>query len=191
MAHDSLLADPKVWISALALLVSCGSVFISWRSGRNAARALAITENQEKRRQPQLSLYLFKGYRRLLPTGQIFGFLVSVSNPTDINNSMARAELQVTYLLENEVKVVCRIQHNPTFGENTPSNGMSSTVFSLPVRIDAHQTVLGWLLFGLDDNVIRKGTVDAHSLVLEDTHGTLTSTDPIMVREWTDESKKD
>jgi hypothetical protein len=188
--NDNLLADPRVWISALALLVACWSAFISWRSGKNAARALAISESQEKRRQPQLGVYLVNGYRRLVPRRQLFGFLVSVSNPTDIDNSIARAELQITYLLDADVKAVCRIQHNPALRENIADDPVQATVFSLPVRIDAHQTVSGWFLFGLDNDVIHNGTIDAHSLILEDTHGVSTDTDPIMVREWTDESKK-
>ena len=68
---------------------------------------------------------------------------------------------------------------------------MAANVFSLPVRIDAHQTVSGWFLFALDNDVIREGTIDAHSLILEDTHGVSTNTDPIMVSEWTDESQND
>jgi hypothetical protein len=184
-----LLADPRLWISGLALLVSACSAFFSWRSGKRAARALAITENQEKRRQPQLRIYLVNGYRRLVAKRQLFGFLVSVSNPTDINNSVARAELQISYLLENDVKTVYRIQHNSTLGENTASDSAPATLFSLPVRIDAHQTVSGWFLFALDNDVIR-GTIDAHRLILEDTHGVSTHTDPITMREWTDESKK-
>ena len=191
MPDDNFSSDPKVWISVLALLVSGCSAFFSWRSGKNAARALAISESQEKRRQPQFGIYLVKGYRRLVPKRQLFGFLVTVSNPTDINNSIARAELQITYLLEKDVKAICRIQHTPTLGENTVSEGTSATLLSLPMRIDAHQTVSGWFLFGLDNDVIRDGTIDAHTLILEDTHGVSTTTDPIMVREWTDESKKD
>lgn len=187
----SLLVDPRLWISALALLVSCCSAFFSWRSGKNATRALAITESQERRRQPQLGIYLVNGYRRLAPNRQLFVFLVSVSNPTDINNSIARAELQITYLLENDVKAVCRVQHISALGENEMRDGMQATVFSLPVRIDAHQTVSGSLLFALDSDVIRRGTIDTHSLILEDTHGVSTNTNPITVREWTDESKKD
>lgn len=53
------------------------------------------------------------------------------------------------------------------------------------------QTVSGWLIFALENDVIRDGTVDAHRLILEDTHGALTETDPIMVKEWTDENEED
>jgi hypothetical protein len=188
--NDNLLADPRVWISGLALLVSGCSVFFSWRAGRNAARALAISENQEKRRHPQLGIYLVKGYRRLVPKRQLFGFLVSVSNPTDINNSVARAELQITYMMENDESAICRIQHDAALGEKV-GDSTPASVLALPLRIDAHQTVSGWLLFALDNDAIRKRTIDAHRLILEDTHGVSTETEPIMVRDWTDESKKD
>ncbi len=193
--NDNLLADPRMWISGMALLVSACSAFFSWRSGRNAARALAISEKQEMRRQPQLGIYFFNGYRRLVPKRQLFGFLVSVSNPTDINNSVARAELQITYSTENDMSAVLRIQHNAALGADIGSNTVSEesasvTVLSMPLRIDAHQTVSGWLLFALDNDAIHMGTIDAHSLILEDTHGVSTETDSIMVREWMDESKK-
>ena len=191
MNNSTFLSDPRVWISALALFISGWSAFISWRSGKNAARALAISEGQEKRRQPRLGIYLVSGYRRLVPDRQLFGFLVSVSNPTDINNSIVHAELQVTYLLDADMKAVCRIQHNPDLGESIARDKTRATVFPLPVRIDAHQTMSGWFLFALDSDVIRNATVDSHSLILEDTHGVSTNTDPIMVREWTDETKKD
>ena len=184
------LGDPKVWIPTLALLVSLISVFLSWRSGRIARRALAISENQEKRRQPQLGIYLANGYRQRTANGQLFGFLVSVTNPTDINNSVARAELQITYLLEKDVKTTCRLQHNPAVGESATRNAVqAATIFSLPMRIDAHQTVSGWFLFALDNQVIGKGSVDSHRLILEDTHGVSTSSDPITVREWMNEGK--
>lgn len=190
--QENLLADPRVWISVLALLVSGCSAFFSWRAGRNAARALAISENQEKRRQPQLGIYHVNGFRRLVPKRQLFGFIVSVSNPTDINNSVARAELQITYVRENDVIAVCRIQHNSALGVHVGSDTTAAaSILSLPLRIDAHQTVSGWFLFALDNDVIREGTIDAHSLILEDTHGVSTETEPIMVREWTDESQKD
>jgi hypothetical protein len=186
----SEFADPNVWMSAVALLVSIVSVFLSWRSGRNAARALAISEGQEKRRQPQLGVYLARGYRRLTPTRQLFGFLVSVSNPTDINNSVARAELQLTFLLKSDARTVCRISHDSTPVETVSAvTEARATVFLLPLRVDAHQTESGWFFFAVENDVIGDSTVDGHCLILEDTHGFSTNTGPIMVRGW-DEIQK-
>jgi len=180
-----------IWISALALLVSIISALLSWRSGKTAARALAISERQEKRRQPKLGIYLANGYRRIVPERQVFGVLVSVTNPTDTNNSVARAELQITYLLENDVEAVCRLQHNPTLAENaTNDDPQAATVLALPVRIDAHQTVSGWLLFSLENDLIGKGSIDGQWLILEDTHGVEIKTGEIPMREWTDEANQ-
>jgi hypothetical protein len=185
------LADPALWISALALLASGCSAYNSWRSRRLAARALFISESQEQRRKPQLGIYMADGYRRYLPDKQLFGFLVSVTNPTDINNSIAQAELQLTYVLDKDIKAVCRISHNPALAEITDNaNGRPANVFSMPARIDAHQTVAGWFVFSLGNEVIAGRTIDAHRIILEDSHGASTETEPVLVRDWTDEAAK-
>jgi hypothetical protein len=67
---------------------------------------------------------LVRGYRRLLPTGkQLFGFLASVSNPTDTNNSIARAELSITYVLENDATVACRLNHERSIVNRLNADG--------------------------------------------------------------------
>src|SRR5262245_44379556 len=98
--NTDFLRDPRLWLSAVALLVSGCSAFMSWRSLRNSSRAAVLGELQEKRRQPQFNVYEVNNFRRLLRNRQLFGFLISVSNPSDINNSIARAELQITSVME-------------------------------------------------------------------------------------------
>jgi hypothetical protein len=191
MVYHILSADPKTIIAALALIVSLCSLAVSGISGVRASRALEISERQEKRRQPSLGVYLARAYRRLMPGKQLFGFLVSVTNPTDINNSIARAELQITYLINNDVKAICRIPHNHELaGKDGAGEPQEAGVFAVPSRIDAHQTLIGWFLFALDNNVIGEGTVDSHRLLLEDTHDITTDSGPLMVREWTNETPK-
>ena len=192
MPYDiNAFADLRTSIAALALVVSFFSLLISWRSGKRAARALSISESQEQRRQPRLGIYLVRGYRRRGANRQLFGFLVSVTNPTDSNNSIARAELQITYLLDHNVSVVGRVPHLEELGKDSLADATGvANVHSLPARIDAHQTLSGWFLFALDDRVIGDGTVDSHRLILEDTHGISTDTGPIMVREWGHEGKE-
>lgn len=177
------------WLSIAAIVISVVSVGISWWSSRTASRALAISEAQEERRKPQLGIYLANGFRRLLPERQVFGFLVTVSNPSDIDNSIARAELQISYSLSGEVRATRRIQHDSTLEQRTSGSRSRTSVFSLPIDVDAHKSASGLLLFSLNNDAIRERTVDSHRLILEDTHGVLTTTEPIMVREWTDETQ--
>ena len=183
------LADPKLWIPALSLLVACWAAFNSWKSRRIATRALAISERQEQQRQPQLGIYLTNGYRRYLADKQIFGFLVSVSNPSDINNSIAQAELQVAYTLERDIKAVVRLPHTPQLAEPVSGSQPSgANIFSLPMRVDAHQTVAGWLLFALDNAQICGRNIDTHRIILEDSHGFQAETEPILVADLTNET---
>src|SRR5438552_18278403 len=73
-ARENFFNDPKLWIAFASLVVSiCSAIY----SGRKSSRALAISESQERRRQPQLGIYLANAYRRITPKRQLFGFLVS------------------------------------------------------------------------------------------------------------------
>ena len=96
-------SDPKLWVSVAAFLVAAWSAWNSLRSRRLEEKALSINEHQDQRRQPRLGLYMVEGYRRYLSDKQLFGFMVSVSNPTDINNAVVQAELRVTYRLDDEI----------------------------------------------------------------------------------------
>ena len=186
------LADPNTWIALGSLVVAIASAVASWFSYRNAAHALKISERQERSRNPQLRVYFANGYRRLTSNQQIFGMLTSISNPTDIDNSISRAELQVVCRIRDDMMVTFRIQHNPAIGQRPgPRSEDAAHIFSLPARIGAHQTISGWLLFSLENSSIGDGTVDSHRIILFDTHDIETTTDQIMVMAWTDEAKND
>lgn len=186
-----LVADPRFWISVSSVAIACWSAYNSWRSRQISARALTVSEGQERRRQPQFEIYLTTGYRRYLPKKQVFSFLLSVRNPTDINNSIAQVELQVTYLLDGGIKAICRIPHNAELAEHVnEAEPNKAHVFSLPTRIDAHQTVTAWLFFVVDYELIGGRTIDSHRIILEDSHNVSTQTEPILVRDWTNENPK-
>lgn len=181
--EGNFFADPKLWISFSALIVSIVSAIYS---GRKSSRALAISEEQERRKQPDLIIYPAISYRRLLPNSQVFGFLVSISNPTDINNSVARAELKLEMVRKNALTVY-RLPHNPVLLETVPASAGQSPAIALPLRVDAHQTASGWLFLSEKREFFDNGSVDLHQLVLEDSHGVVVTTDALMVRELIDE----
>jgi hypothetical protein len=182
---SSQFSDPKFWITAVSLAVACLAAYNSWQSRRIANRALSINEAQERRRQPQFDIYFHDGYRRYFPTHQLFGFLISVKNPSDINNSIAKAELQVTFVTTGEIRSTCRIPHKSDLAKH-----IDDPVLVLPSRIDAHQTVRGWLLFTLPASVICNRTIDRHKIILEDSHGVSIEMEPINLREWSNENPK-
>jgi len=186
-----LLSDVQFWVTLSALVVSLWSAYNSWRARQVATRALGITEIQEARRHPQLNIYLANGYRHYLPERKLFCFLVSVSNPTDTNNSISKAELQVTYFLTDDIKSTIRFSHDLSLRESVEySNSNEANVFSLPVHIDAHKTVAGWFLFSIEHSLIMGKTVDSHKIILEDSHNTPTYSENLVVRDFIHETEK-
>jgi hypothetical protein len=181
--------DPRLWLAAASLVIAACSAILSWRSFQNARKALAISERQEKRREPEFRVYLVNGYRRLVQDRQVFAFTVSISNPSDINNSVVRAELRALCVAD-QTQIVLRVEHDGTLDlpiEDARQQGPNP--FILPARIDAHQTISGCLLFAIPNAIIGERTIDKHDLILEDTHGVPTVADSIMVRAWIDETK--
>jgi hypothetical protein len=82
--------------------------------------------------------------------------------------------------------MACRIPHVPELAGKGPE-GSKATIFSIPAKIDAHQTVAGWVFFALAKSIIEGKTIDTHRILLEDSHGLTVETEPISVREWIDE----
>jgi len=145
-----------------------------------------------KKPQPPTARYFANGYRKLASNRQIFGMLTSISNPTDIDNSISRARVASGMQNPRRYDGYLRIQHNPAIGQCPgPRCEDAAHIFSLPARIGAHQTISGWLLFSLENASIGDGTVDSHRIILFDTHDIETTTDQIMVMAWTDEAKND
>lgn len=136
-----------------ALAPSLLSLVVSWR-------ALRLTEHQERRRRPLLVPYLSDGYVRFISdTGaRIYGFLLSVSNPADSDNAVAEADLRLTYRRADEPTTV-KVRSDAALG--AAFGNRSGQTLSTPARIDAHQTVLGWVFFRLDKAVVKDGTVEA------------------------------
>ncbi len=184
-------AQSTFWISLASLGLAGWSSVASWRSVQTAKRALAISEGHEERRRPQLGIYRAKGFRRYEATRQVFSFLVSITNPTDIDNSIAMVELQITYALDGGIKAACRISHNPEFAEAVESAAGLAHIISLPTRVDAHQTVAGWLIFSLNHDLVAGRTIDTQKIILEDSHGVHNETDAIFVTDWTCQTQDD
>lgn len=170
-----------------ALCVSVAAAAMSAKSMWNSSQALKLSRTQEARKSPFLKVYMAEGIRRLDGEAQVFGFRISVSNPTDTNNAIARAELQVNYILNSSTKITFRLQHD----EKAFVQEMIDPIIAIPTKIDAHQTVAGWLTFVLDPARIGKGTVDSHDILLEDSHGITTAYPNISVQSWIDERTRE
>jgi hypothetical protein len=180
------LSDPDRLIAIAALAASAISTYFARQAGRTARRALGISERDEQRRQPKLQLYLARSYVRSRDGSDLYCFLVSISNPTDIDNAVARSELRAALQGQDNREVVYRIAHNPELAEGgSAGEGLGNGALSIPLRIDAHQTVTGWLLFELKSD---SALVNSLWIMLDDSHGVTTASEVISVGEWLNEA---
>jgi hypothetical protein len=171
----SLAAAAAAWVAAIV------SILNAHRSGR----ALRLAEQQETRSRPVLVLYLVRGYFRREGEDRICKFLLSVSNLSDSDNAVAQIDLRIEY----------RTTSNFLAAVNVPGVSLDDEIFGqdnhphleIPIRVDAHQTVKGWVLFRVKKALLENCTVDTYVIVATDSHGERASIETVLVQEFVHE----
>jgi hypothetical protein len=179
---QSIISDPAFWISLVSAAGTCIASWIMYRT-------LRLAERQEARRLPRLRPYLAEGYRRTFQGERmrVYAFSISVGNPSEIDNALARAELQIGYLTENDVYMTVKVAEDHFLA---PLLGLDSrAVLRLPAGVGANQTVAGWLFFRVNEDVLREVRIDDYSLLLTDTNDAKATLDLGIVRELIDEDE--
>ena len=165
----------------LALLLSLFGIIIS-------LRALRIQEQQEDRRKPFLVPYLQDGYVGYISDGRVYAFLLSVSNPADSDNSVASLDLRLTYKKQSSYQMNIKVRSDSTLDKFFL--GSSGHSLLTPSRVDAHQTVSGWVFFMVEESILKGTIVEGHTILIIDAHGIVTQIEPILIREFCDETNE-
>jgi hypothetical protein len=174
-----LLGILKDWWPLASALAAWTAVLVSWKNARTAGRNSRLAEKQELRRRPTLVSYLADGYSEAKDDRRILGFSVSISNPSDTNNSIAQIELALSYTTSTGVFMTMKI----------PSSGLASTtvgnvkMLEPPVKVDAHQSVAGWVFFEIKNELIKGCRLDNYILQFQDSHGDVNSLEQVIMRE--------
>ena len=94
-------AERTAQISAIALCLSAVTTVLAIGGFVTAVRSLNATRRQEKRRKPQINFTYLSSSRSDTSSGTEYLFQIRGQNPTDSNNSLSTAELEVRYRLGN------------------------------------------------------------------------------------------
>ena len=162
----------------IALLLSIVNV-------RTSRKALRLSEQQEERRKPSLSVYLQEGFISPSESARVYAFLLSVSNRSDNNNSVAEASLRLTYSKSEVSELTVRF---PARAETPEPFRSNQGRMPIPTRVDAHQVVSGWYFFSVDNAIIENARVERVIVTLRDTHGNDVTFEPMLLREYSDET---
>jgi len=178
--------DIKAAANILSALAAWVALFLSFSNARAAKSALALAREQDRRRQPKVIPYLADSYFLRTTNSRIFACSISITNPTDIDNSLVRTELEVSYDTPGGLEATVRIPAAPALVSQL--GGYCGNVIAVPQPVEAHKAVAGWLLFELKHSLLSGGRPDAFSVVLEDSHGLETRLDPGLSRQLHDEN---
>jgi hypothetical protein len=182
--------DLSTWTDLANVGAAWSALLISLLSLRLSIKAQNLAEQNEQRRKPTLKLYIFDCFFMRDPgaTRQIYAFDLSISNPSDIDNSIAKIELSVLYRTRSGASVTVRIP--AAFAHSEQLALAPENTLCVPSRIDAHQTIKGWSAFNLDDVIFENVLIESFSLIITDSHDLETSITPIAVQERNDEKKR-
>ena len=134
-------------------------------------------------------MYLFDGYVRVAPAarGRVYSFLISVSNPSDSNNAIARLDLRINYRTAANFLAAVDIPLSSTDGESSQFG--AEKVFTVPLRIDAHQTVTGWAHFEVKEVILKNCVVDRYAVMATDSQGERSEIDCGIIKELANEAE--
>lgn len=152
-----LTAEAAVQISSIALCLSLVTTGLAIGGFITSVRSLNATRRQEKRRRPQIILTYLSSSRR--DTGPITEYLfrIRAQNPTDSNNAITAAELEIHYLLGREL-VSLRI------GSSSIENSLA-----IPVSLTAGSSIEGVVSFPIAKELLDGRRPREYVLHLTDT----------------------
>ncbi|WPZ34752.1 hypothetical protein T8K17_01135 [Thalassobaculum sp. OXR-137] len=180
MPQDEL----ETWAAVCAVGVAVLALLVSFLSFRNSSAALRLSKAQDERRRPTLKISYRHGYQHVDNVRKIrdYGFLVSIGNPSDIDNSAAQIELHVSYSLRSGEALVAKFPCLSERGDVFPSLDEFKQLSSSE-QIGAHLTVSGWCLFRVAQDAIADFPINGYKLVVIDTHGNETFLEAGFVKE--------
>lgn len=151
----------------LSIAAFCISLLGLYFSGARNQLAKA----QELRRLPKLTLNLVHGQFQdgVGDDGRLYAFKFIINNRMDNKNAIATASLLISYLTEERLQMKMKFVSvdAPVLGFLVPSE----QALAIPIEIDAHNTVAGWVYFRVPAAMLKGQTIEDYVLSFTDTHG--------------------
>ena len=178
--------DASFWVAVAAAAASTLSLVIAWSATRTSRKALHLAEQQEEHRRLTLVPYLADGFCKYEEPARLLAFSVSLSNPADYDNGIARLELQLDYQTNTGAAMMVKLPTSAGIASRFAVDTLR--VLTPPVRVDAHQAVAGWLCFEVPAAIVGDSSIQNYTLLFEDTKGLVTRLEHLFPRDLVDAS---
>jgi hypothetical protein len=160
--------DARTIVATVAAVAAIGSAIVAVVSVRTARRSLALAQQQDARRSPRIVSYLRDGYVRRDPDRCLYAVSLSLTNPSDTDNSVAMLELEIHYRIPVGQVITVRLPHDETLRDGFGRSDIQA--LALPVHIPAHGTIAGWSFFALPLAAVGDAEIDDYFVRLVDAH---------------------
>jgi hypothetical protein len=159
--------DWRTWAPIASIAVAALALLVAMSNRSTAKNALALSKQQEARRVAKLDLSLREALSRRDNAGQCrwIGIEILAVNPTDRDGTIIGADLHISYRFEDRQLLLKlpHVSHSSPFGD-------ARAAIEVPARLPANGALSGWLLFRLDNGVVR-GPIDRYDVVVADSRG--------------------
>ena len=135
---------------------------------------MVLAKTQDRRREPKLKAAFIGGdYTVDVPKGaRTYHIRLSISNVSDSDNAVTRAELRLKYRLREGADITVRLQQLN-----------SDDQLQLPMRVAAHDAVAGWCRFLVMPEILRGNSIESYNIELTDAHDEMVSVAPLIMSE--------
>lgn len=174
----------------LTIVISIGSLIAAWvaamiafRSSNITKRSLKMVEEQAKGRSPLLVPYLIKSsfFMTEDESRRIYAFSVSLTNRSDLDNSVVDVQLQLNYHRPGQPGASIVLPHDMKL--RTFLGKEVSDVLSNPLKTPAHDTIAGLVLFECNTKVLEDVIIDSYDIIFVDSNGLRSKLQPILLTE--------
>lgn len=181
--------DIYFWIAIISAIAAIVTAWYTAHATRISKKNLEVALQQIQLQDPNLELYLVDGHIRRFINLQyrIYAFHLRISNKADANNSLRELSLTIIHNRGSEISSNFTVPHDSDL--NNEMQNLEIPPLQIPSKIGPHETLAGYALFRVNDNLLRDSTVEAYKLKVIDGHGIDTVLEPILLREYSDEEK--
>ncbi len=185
------------YISTVIVIVSSivaavATVVAAWytRTGARAAKkSLLLSQEQDRRRAPNLEIYLKESYIRRSKYWpcRIYAFHIRITNNSDTDNTAKELRLVVTFEHDSARTFELVLPHDATLTETFCFE--ESIPLTIPCAIGSHRSMEGWALFKVNNDLICDAAVPSYILEILDTHNATVTLEPVILRERSDDKQ--
>jgi len=145
---------------------------------------LDLALEQERRKRPELSMHLIDGYIERVggERTRVYAFRLSISNSSDADTSLKSVTLEVELSHGERPNSLFVLTHDASLAVAHRTQAQEGAL-QVPCRIAASETIEGWAVFRLDDDLLRGGTVQGCKLTVVDIHDVVWYLEPIALCE--------